>query len=612
MTSTFRFSAIVLVALFWGLPLKAAPTLSFQGRLADPGGDPLDGVIDVTLTVYDADKPVYSEDFLGTRVVGGLLDLQLGSSGDLSGVAFERELTLGITVGGDSEMKPRLPLSASPVSMHALEVYDEDITPSSIGIAGRGPVVDARGNWVGDPTGLRGPTGPQGDGGAMGATGPAGDQGPEGAPGKTGPAGVTGPRGEPGEPGESAESSVVNIKAFGAVGDGLTDDTVAIQRAIESVPNGGATIVVPPGVYLLSETIHINKPGLIFTGRSMGFSRQVLLPTDPLYGAVFKAMEGFSGEALMDVGVLGVGTKQRNIIENLFLYGQDQPIDGLRLLRTNNPFLAQNLAIYNCGGVGVHVPYTDIDGTAQMVAGRFNNLYVRNNGQGMRFVRMNSSTIENCVILSSVGVGVEVLDGNNNTFRDTIFELNGAEGLMIHGSTPGLYPESVLVENCRFEKNNAQGGGDSFYIGQKARGIVVIGGRYQSDDVGIRIAGDHVSVLSPEFVTDRGGNGLAVHAIAIEATARGTLVLNPEFYANDGTGARIEDEGDRTTILGLEGAHSWRGNQGAPIFHVDPSGRVGVGTEAPVYPLDVEGEIRTTAGMVFPDGTIQTTACTCK
>jgi hypothetical protein len=110
---------------------------------------------------------------------------------------------------------------------------------------------------------------------------------------------------------------------------------------------------------------------------------------------------------------------------------------------------------------------------------------------------------------------------------------------------------------------------------------------------------------------DLGGNGLETHAIAIESTATGTLVLNPELYSKDGTGAGIEDLGDETTILGMEGAHTWRGSQGVPIFHIDPSAQVGVGTESPAYPLDVEGEIRTTAGIVFPDGSIQTTACTC-
>ena len=409
-----------------------------------------------------------------------------------------------------------------------------------------------------------------------------------------------------------AEPSILNIKDYGAVGDGITDDTQAIQDTIDAAPVNGATIVVPPGVYLISDRIHINHAGIIFQGRSMGFSRQVLLPTDNLYGSVLKAAEGFAGEAMVDVGVLGVGTKQRIIIENLFLYCHDQPIDGLRLLNTNNPFLAQNLAIYNCGGIGVHSPYTDMTDAVQVVAGRFNNLYVRNSGTGMRFVRMNSSVVENSAIVNNTGVGIEIVGGNNNTVRDTIIEMNGAEGMTISSPSPGVYPESVLIENCRFEMNHYGGGGDSLSIDFRSRGIVVMGGRFQSDDVGIRIAGDNVSVIGAEFVTGDASHALQDLIIAIEPTARGTLILNPEFHASSGPTQGIEDLGDNTTLLGVDETHSWRGAGGSPILHVDgDNDRVGVGTESPAYSLDVAGDIRTTTGVVFPDGTVQTTACVC-
>jgi hypothetical protein len=421
-----------------------------------------------------------------------------------------------------------------------------------------------------------------------------------------------------------AEPSIVNIKDYGAVGDGVTDDTQAIQDTIDAAPQNGATIVVPPGVYLISDHIHINHAGIILQGRSMGFSRQVLQPTDPLYGSVFKAAEGFSGEAMLDVGVLGVGTKQRIILENLFLYCHDQPIDGLRLLNTNNPFLAQNLAIYNCGGIGVHVPYTEMTDAVQLVAGRFNNLYVRNSGTGMRLVRMNSSVVENSAIINNTGVGIEIIGGNNNTVRDTLLEMNGAEGMTISSPSPGVYPESVLVENCRFEKNHygaeEGAGGDSLSIDFRARGIVVMGGRFQSDYVGIRIAGDNVSVIGAEFVTGNTDHALDGPIISVESTARGTMILNPEFYTPgdaddptyDATVHDIVDLGDNTILLGVAESHSWRGAGGSPILHVDgDSDRVGVGTESPAYSLDVSGDIRTTSGVVFPDGTVQTTACTC-
>ena len=39
---------------------------------------------------------------------------------------------------------------------------------------------------------------------------------------------------------------MLNIRDFGAVGDGATKDTAAIQKAL----NKGGTVVVPPGTFL--------------------------------------------------------------------------------------------------------------------------------------------------------------------------------------------------------------------------------------------------------------------------------------------------------------------------------------------------------------------------
>ncbi|MCC6848625.1 MAG: hypothetical protein IT294_09000 [Deltaproteobacteria bacterium] len=44
---------------------------------------------------------------------------------------------------------------------------------------------------------------------------------------------------------------VVDVRAFGARGDGATDDTDAIRRALLAVPAGGGTVIVPSGTYLI-------------------------------------------------------------------------------------------------------------------------------------------------------------------------------------------------------------------------------------------------------------------------------------------------------------------------------------------------------------------------
>jgi hypothetical protein len=56
---------------------------------------------------------------------------------------------------------------------------------------------------------------------------------------------------------ENRFADVVNVKDFGAVGNGVADDTAAIQAAINSNP--GKTIYFPAGTYLVSSTIRVKR-----------------------------------------------------------------------------------------------------------------------------------------------------------------------------------------------------------------------------------------------------------------------------------------------------------------------------------------------------------------
>ncbi|MDX2230534.1 MAG: PA14 domain-containing protein [Leptolyngbyaceae cyanobacterium bins.349] len=52
-----------------------------------------------------------------------------------------------------------------------------------------------------------------------------------------------------------ADAGVLNVRDFGARGDGVTDDTAAIQAALNAFPNGMRIIYLPNGTYLVSDTL---------------------------------------------------------------------------------------------------------------------------------------------------------------------------------------------------------------------------------------------------------------------------------------------------------------------------------------------------------------------
>jgi hypothetical protein len=59
----------------------------------------------------------------------------------------------------------------------------------------------------------------------------------------------------------------VNAKVFGAKGDGVTDDTAAIQAAIDSLTAGGE-VYFPPGTYNISAALNLSTQSVVLRGAS--------------------------------------------------------------------------------------------------------------------------------------------------------------------------------------------------------------------------------------------------------------------------------------------------------------------------------------------------------
>lgn len=77
------------------------------------------------------------------------------------------------------------------------------------------------------------------------------------------------------------DGAAVNVKDFGAKGDGVANDTAAVQAAIDSLSATGGTVYFPQGTYLIARTVGTNDhwglkvpySNITLTGDDAGFAR---------------------------------------------------------------------------------------------------------------------------------------------------------------------------------------------------------------------------------------------------------------------------------------------------------------------------------------------------
>jgi len=82
-------------------------------------------------------------------------------------------------------------------------------------------------------------------------------------------------------------------------------------------------------------------------------------------------------------------------------------------------------------------------------------------------------------------------------------------------------------------------------------------------------------------------------------------------WQTDNSGSAADNMGDHTATKNIALGNYWLSGDGGSNGIFIKNGKVGVGNNAPVYPLDVSGSIRMSSGsLVFPDGSTMTSAAT--
>jgi len=242
-----------------------------------------------------------------------------------------------------------------------------------------------------------------------------------------------------------AEAEIGAKILFGAEGDGMADDTQAMQRAIDETPIGG-TLHIPPGIYKLA------KNPALKASTGYGDSYFALKIAKPITIIMDQAI--FTTQAEDEYGVFWITDTAEVHLKGGFLMGDKLPENGSLisniavLLQDSQKSSIENVYTKNYSQ-GIHLHHAD-DNVIRNVTSEFNS------GSGIINFASDYNTIESCVVRNSGDGHLSLFGGGKQNLVKGCIVVENREGF---ADQQGITVESE--KNSLIEKNTVTG----FYYG---------------------------------------------------------------------------------------------------------------------------------------------------
>jgi len=244
---------------------------------------------------------------------------------------------------------------------------------------------------------------------------------------------------------------VINVKnsPYNATGDGTTNDTQALQRAIDSAGNG--RIIIPPGTYLFDSLLIVNSP--IIEGMGWGYltdENNTVLQSNRDFSAInIRHSSADEGGCLRNLTIRGSVDADSSSQHGIY-------IDGI------GEWTIENVKIYKVGGYAIR--FADNNHSIYYTIRKCN---FENNYLGGIYGRRTSASQKNAIniidnhIISNYGYGINLIGQNINILRNTI-EYNDSSGIYLSARDMGSDNCSSYGMNIKYNYFEANEGGEIY------------------------------------------------------------------------------------------------------------------------------------------------------
>ena len=372
---------------------------------------------------------------------------------------------------------------------------------------------------------------------------------------------------------------IFNVQNFGAKGDGITDDTAAIQSAIDAAAAaGGGQVYMPTGTYIVSggeepsDGCLMLKSNVYLYGDGMGETNvKVADGSDTKITGVIRSAYG---EETHDFGVSNLtidGNRDSTTGKvdgwfNGYIPGQEGYDSNVTL---------DSVEIKDCSGYG----FDPHEQTVNMV---IKNSVSHGNGlDGFVADFLSDSTFENNVAYDNDRHGFNVVTSTHDfSLTNNVAYNNGGNGIVVQrGSEDIPSPSNITITGGEVYGNGAEG----VLIKMSSAVTVSDVDIHDNASAGIRVYGsNHVEIIDntlnnnslgnpvPEIIIQSYDDTLGVsgkYFNGSDNTIQGNIISGSDL-STYGVAERNEDGTDRNAIIGNTISHT---SKGATLVYGDGS-----------------------------------------
>ncbi|WP_449437255.1 glycosyl hydrolase family 28-related protein [Pedobacter steynii] len=293
----------------------------------------------------------------------------------------------------------------------------------------------------------------------------------------------------------------LNVKSFGAKGDGVTDDSFSIQQALDNASSSKTSVVFSGGTYKISKTLFTKKPftRLVFSG-----------------GATI--INSTNGLGILEIGHNNCSLENAIIIGSDISSGQIYTGFGVKLFGVQNCVIKGN-SFAKISGVSILLLRKDTSGCS-------------NNTISFNSIKEQALTLSNgfdasAILLGYSGTGYyhnnnlisnNNIDGNKRTNHGIAIIAHGRNNRVTSNNIENCLRYGILAYASKDEPNVLSG---TIISGNTIRNIGAVDGTKNNMGMGIYLMKSHNSSIKNNVVENT-----LINSDRTETLASGAISIN--------------------------------------------------------------------------------------